>query len=127
MQNIFETMNFEFLGTGKHKISAEKFIEMENVLLLDVRTKEEASVISINETEYFSFKYLNIPLEEISKKIKLLSKDLLIVAFCPGKVRASMVYAFLLSEGYNVKIFDGGYSELTSLFKTGKVFKASKK
>ncbi|MCD6436564.1 MAG: hypothetical protein J7L15_09340 [Clostridiales bacterium] len=127
MKKIFEIMDFEFWGTGKHKIAPEKFIETKDVLLLDVRSTEEASTIAINETNFFSFKYLNIPFDKLSERLDEIPKNKLIVTFCPGKSRATIAFAFLINEGYNAKFFDGGYNELTSLFKTGKIYKASKK
>ena len=127
MREIFKLMDFEFWGTGKHKISPEKFLETKDVLLVDVRSEEEASVITINEVDFFSFKYLNIPFDELPEKIGEISKDKLIVTFCPGKVRATIAFAFFINEGYNAKIFDGGYNELTALFKTGKIYKVSRK
>jgi len=127
MKEIFEIMDFEFWGTGKHKLAPEKFIKTENVLLLDVRSTEETSAITINETDFFSFKYLNIPFDKLPERLDEIPKDKLIITFCPGKVRSTIAFAFFINEGYNAKIFDGGYNELTSLFKTGKIYKASRK
>lgn len=126
MREIFEVMDFEFWGTGKHKLSPDKFLTLENVVLLDVRSKEEKSIISINSTDFFSFDYLDIPFEELPKRQEEIPRDKLIITFCPGKSRATIAFAFLINENYNAKFFDGGYNELTSLFKTGSVYKAFK-
>ena len=43
----YKGLTLDFFGKGKHKITPEKLFEMENAILLDVRSKEEADSISI--------------------------------------------------------------------------------
>ena len=47
MEQVLRNLTLEFFGTGKHKISPDKFFEIENGFLLDARSKEEAGSISI--------------------------------------------------------------------------------
>lgn len=53
MEKMLKKLTLDFFGKGKHKISPEKFFDMENGLLLDVRSKEEAGSISIKMEYHF--------------------------------------------------------------------------
>ncbi len=124
MEQILKSLTLDFFGKGKHKISPEKFFEMEDGLLLDVRSKEEACSISIRMECHSNVKSLNIPINEIPDRIYEIPKEKLVGIFCPANVRSAIVYAYLLSKGFSeVRILEGGYSALTEALKPGHILK----
>lgn len=124
MEQILKNFTLEFFGKGKHKITPEKFIEIENSILLDVRSKEEASSISIRMEYHSNVESVHIPINEIPDRIDEVSKEKFVGIFCPANIRSSIVYAYLLSKGFSdVRIVDGGYSALTEVLKPGKILK----
>ena len=127
MEQILKSLTLDFFGKGKHKISPEQFFEMENGLLLDVRSKEEASSISIGMKCHSNLESLNIPINEIPDRIDEIPKTKFIAVFCPANVRSSIVFAYLLLKGFmEVRIVEGGYSALTEALKPGQVLKVIK-
>jgi len=128
MEQILKSLTIDFFGKGKHKISPEKFFEIENGILLDVRSKEEAGSISIKMEYHFNVESINIPINEIPDRIDEIPKEKSVAVFCPANVRSAIVYAYLLSKGFpDVRIVEGGYSALTEALKPGKVLKVSQK
>ena len=126
MEQILKSLTLDFFGKGQHKISPEQFFEMENGLLLDVRSKEEASSISIRMKCHSNVESLNIPLNEIPDRINEIPKTKFIAVFCPANVRSAIVYAYLLSKGFSdVRIVEGGYSALTEALKPGQILKVA--
>jgi len=124
MEQVLKGLTLEFFGKGKHKISPEQFFDMENALLLDVRSKEEASSISIGLECHSDVESLNIPINEIPKRIDDIPKTKLIAVFCPANVRSAIVYAYLISKGISkVRILEGGYAALTEALKPGQIQK----
>lgn len=124
MEQILKSLTLEFFGEGKHKITPEKLIERENSILLDVRSKEEASSISIRMEYHSNVESIHIPINEISERIDEISKEKFVAVFCPANVRSAIVYAYLLSKGFSeVRIVDGGYSAFTEAFKPGQILK----
>ena len=60
MEQVLKSLTLDYFGNGKHKISPEKFFDMEQGLLLDVRSKEESDSISIkleHHSNVESYKY----------------------------------------------------------------------
>jgi len=124
MEQVLKNFTLEYFGNGHHKISPEKFLDMENGLLLDVRSKEESDSISIQLNHHSNVESLNIPINEIPDRIDEIPKTKPIAVFCPANVRSSIVYAFLLLKGFNdVRVVEGGYSALTDALKPGKILK----
>ncbi len=113
MNNVFKASTMDYFKTGEYKISFEDFIALKKqnkAMMLDLRTKEEAELIS------FSFA-LNIPIEDLPERLNELPKDKLIVTFCASSVRAIMAFPYLKAAGYdNVKMFVGKISDLTVYF-----------
>jgi rhodanese-related sulfurtransferase len=124
MKDILSTMTLDFFGQGKHKITPEKLFDSDNAFLLDVRSREESDAISIGMKCYPNVESANIPIHEVAERLDEIPRDRLIAVFCPAHVRATIVYTFLLGEGYpNVRILEGGYQALTDALKPGKIFK----
>ena len=124
MEGVLKKLTLEFFGKGKHKISPDKFFEMENGFLLDVRSKQEADSISITLKTHPNIEAQNIPINEIPDRIPEIPKEKSIGIFCPANVRSAITYAYLLSLGFtDVRIIDGGYSDLTEALKPGRLLK----
>jgi rhodanese-related sulfurtransferase len=116
-------MDIDFLTSSGHKIGLEKFLELYQegkAILLDVRTKDEVEIFSINLG-------INIPLHELPDNLDRIPKDKLVATFCSGKVRAAVAYTYLLSEGFeNVKILATTSKEFADKLKPGLVKKLKK-
>jgi len=113
-----------FFGQGRHKILSDKFFEIENGFLLDIRSKEEAGSISIKMKFHPNVVCINIPTNEVPDRISEIPKNKSIGVFCPANVRSAIAYACLLSKGFtDVRIAESGYSALTNVLKPGKVLK----
>jgi len=125
MEKALKSMNLEFLGSSKHKISAEKFLETKNTLFLDVRDKREVETIAFN-FKLFGIETLNIPIEELPDRLSELPKDKLINCFCSSGTRSAWAYIYLFSKGFNVKWLEASNEDLAKLLKPGKIYKASK-
>jgi len=84
----------------------ESMINSNNVLLLDVRPPIEYEFGHITGA-------ISIPINELMKKLKTLSKDKEIIAYCRGPfcVLADEAVKILSEKGYNVRRLDEGYPE----------------
>ncbi|WP_038057756.1 rhodanese-like domain-containing protein [Thermodesulfobacterium hydrogeniphilum] len=114
IKEVLKKMDLNFFASGIFKILLQEFKEKllkNEVVLLDVREEVELN--------YLKFPFgLNIPLKELPERLEEIPKDKEIAVFCPGKIRATMAYLFLLTEGFDkVKILDATSSELASIFK----------
>lgn len=83
-EKILGSMNFQYFGTGQHKIDAESFLNKENAVLLDVRAKEETETLKIVLTHHCPV--FEIPLHELPSKFHELPKDKFIGVFCSGGI-----------------------------------------
>lgn len=125
MKQLLKKMDFEYFGTGKHKTNVERFLGTNNALLLDVRSNEESSAVSLSMESFDNICHLQIPINELPDRINEVPKDKFIAVFCPQSVRATMAFMYLLMNGYeNVVILEGGYTAITEAIKPGKLFKA---
>ena len=84
----------------------EKMVKSENVLLLDVRPSIEYEFGHITGS-------ISVPMNELMGKLKNLSKDKEIIAYCRGPfcVLADEAVKLLSEQGYNVRRLDEGYPE----------------
>lgn len=77
-------------------------IEMENILLLDVRTPDEFSLNTLPGA-------VNIPLDELRDRIAELPKDRMIYTFCAVGLRGYLAYRILVQHGFEkVRNLSGG-------------------
>lgn len=124
MEQVLKSLTLEFFGSGQHKLTPEKLFETESAILLDVRSREEAASLSINLTAHENIECRHIPINEMPDRSDELPKNRLIAVFCPAQVRSSIVYAFLLTKGFEqAKVLDGGYNALTEAIKPGMLLK----
>lgn len=84
----------------------DNMINNDNVIILDVRPTIEYAFGHITSA-------ISVPLNEILEKLKFLSKDKEIVAYCRGPfcVLADEAVKLLSEQGYNVRRLDEGYPE----------------
>lgn len=124
MMNKFDdflrNFDLEFFGTGSHKISLEKALELKKenkAVFIDVRSKEEVSYLSFNFAK-------NIPISEIPDRISEIPKDKTVILFCVANPRSAIAYAYLQVNGYeNVRMITNSLSEIAGHFKPGYVLK----
>ncbi len=121
-EKIINSMDFNFFGTGKHKIDAASFLASQDAILLDVRANEETSTIKLFLKHYLHV--IEIPFNELPLKIDQLPKDKFIGVFCSSGVRSAITFAYLKSKGFeNVKMIEGGYPQLMDAIMPGKIYK----
>lgn len=87
---------------GKGEVSVADFKKategkIPNVMIIDARTKEEVAELGIFKNT------VNIPLDEITRRMNELPKDKLIYIHCSTGARADMAYQQLVKNGFNVK------------------------
>ena len=87
---------------GKGEVSVADFKkategQIPNTMVIDARTKEEVAELGIFKNT------VNIPLDEITKRMGELPKDKQIFIHCSTGARADMAYQQLVKNGYNVK------------------------
>lgn len=89
-----------------HLDELESMIDNDNVLLLDVRPSVEFEFGHITGA-------ISMPMNELMKQLKSLSKDKEIIAYCRGPfcVLADEAVKILSEQGYKVRRLDEGYPE----------------
>ena len=126
IEEVLRSMTFEFFGSGKHKVSPSAHLSDSNGVVLDVRSREEYEAVAFSLIHHIPV--IHIPIDEISSRIGEIPKDKQVGTFCSSGVRATMVYFYLRAVGYsNVRIIEGGYEELVSELKPGKLLKRIKR
>jgi rhodanese-related sulfurtransferase len=87
---------------GKGEVSVAEFRkavlgELKDVYVIDARTKEEIAELGIFKNT------VNMPLDEIPKKMNELPKDKRIFIHCSTGARADLAYRELIKSGFNAK------------------------
>lgn len=127
MEQIFKQFTLEYFGKGKHKISFSQLFELEAAVLIDVRSEEEAQTLPLQFGYHDNVMSVNIPIYEIPERLDEIPRDKPVGLFCPATIRSAMVYALLLSTGYeNIRILEGGYVALTEAAMPPSVLQAVK-
>ena len=122
MDHILQSMTFEYFGAGKHKIELEKLFEMANAVFLDVRATPEVESVHLRLEHHIDV--LRIPTDEIPDRIGEIPQDRTVGIFCSASTRSAIVYAYLLSKGFeNVYVAHGGYDTITNLMLPGRLLK----
>lgn len=122
IEKTINEMDFQYFGTGQHKMEPEAFLAAENTVLLDVRSREEQETIKLPLTHYCEV--LEIPTNEVPSRLNEIPKNKKIGVFCSSGVRACIIFAYLKSKAYkDVKIIPGGYPPLIAALMPGKLFK----
>jgi len=117
---LLRGMDLEFFGTGSHKISIEKALDMHSrgeAMILDIRSEKENSLLSLGFAK-------SIPANEIPDRLGELPRDITIGILCTSSVRASIVYAYLILNGYDkARVMTEGLRDIAGTLKPGYVRK----
>jgi rhodanese-related sulfurtransferase len=112
-------LDLAYWGTMQHKITPEDFFAMmkeKDAVLLDVRTPEEAALLTLPFAT-------QIPMMELPQRWEEIPTDRPVATFCSAGIRATIAFAYLQMKGLmNVRVLAGGYPELTSELMATKVF-----
>ncbi|MGQ4912125.1 MAG: rhodanese-like domain-containing protein [Candidatus Thorarchaeota archaeon] len=124
LADLLRESTLEFFGTAQHKVVPSKLVETQDVLLLDVRSREEFQSIAVTFGIHPNIQFLHIPVNEIPDRVDEIPSETNIVVFCPSNFRSTLVYAYLKMIGHeSVRILTGGYPGLAELLMPGKVYK----
>ena len=110
--DVLKGCTLDYFTSGEYKTDLDTFFALKKegkAIMLDLRSKEEAEVVSLPFA-------LNIPIAELPDRLNELPDDKLIVTFCASSVRAVMAFFYLKAAGYNTKCYLGKLGELTSGF-----------
>lgn len=120
--DLLRELTFEFLGSGRHKVTMGELLSQSDAVLLDVRSREEVGTLALPFSHDLTT--LHIPTNEIPDRMGEIPADRLVAVFCSAGIRAAIVYAYLRSMGFDqVRILVGGYPEVTEHAKPGKLWK----
>ena len=122
MDATLKKMNLAFCGSGKHKIALDKFMELEDIVFLDVRSQEEIQCLSF-DFELFGKQTIRIPVEELPDRLHELPKDKLIACFCSSGTRSAWAYIYLFDKGYDARWLGASNEDLAAVLKPGRVLK----
>ena len=121
LREKIKSMDMDFFISGKHKITAEKFLELWSrgeAILLDIRLEKETEIVPPMKLG------INIPINELPDRLNEIPKDKLVVTACQKEVRGTIAYMYLLSEGFeNVRALSGGLDNLFVLMKPKMILK----
>lgn len=116
-------LDLSFWGTGKHKVGPSEFLDRyaaEGAVLLDLRSPEEAALLSLPMA-------LHIPINELPSRWQEIPTDRLVATFCSARTRAVVAWAYLQLKGFEqARILDASYHEFVDELKPGKVYKRNK-
>jgi len=85
--------------------AAAELIRTGKAQLVDVRFKEEYDAWHMGDA-------VNIPLNELLKRIGELDKDKLVITACPHKDRAAMARLYLVMKGFKARYLEDGLTGL---------------
>jgi rhodanese-related sulfurtransferase len=124
LTDILKNCTLEFFGSSKHKVLPPDLAELPNVLLLDVRSREEFESLAIPMGIHSNIQFMHIPIDVIPNRVDEIPSEKNIVVFCPSNFRSTLAYAYLKTLGHeSVRILSGGYHGLTDALMPGKVYK----
>jgi rhodanese-related sulfurtransferase len=95
---------FDYETRAEMKVDSKKLITLladKKAVLVDIRFKEEVVAWRMG----FG---LQIPLNELPKRLAELPKDMIIVTACPHKDRSSIAMTYLRTKGYNARYLSDG-------------------
>jgi len=122
LEKVISKMDFQYFGNGKHKVEVEQFLKQKDAVFLDVRAKEEQETVKLSLKHHCQV--IEIPTNEVPQRINEIPKDKPIGVFCSAGVRATIIFVYLKSKGYqDVNIILGGYPPLMTAVMPGKLYK----
>ena len=114
-ESEFETFlgHFDYEVRDEMKIDSKELVRLliaGKAVLVDVRFKEEVAAWRTGFA-------LNIPLNELPRRLGELPKEKIIVVACPHKDRSAIAMAYLRSKGYDAKYLTDGLLGLAELLR----------
>lgn len=109
-------LDFDYAERRDMKISSKdlaKLLQEKKAILVDIRFKEEHAAWRMG----FG---LQIPLNELPKRLKELDRSKIIVAACPHKDRSALAMAYLKTQGFDAKYLEDGLLGLAELLRGDK-------
>ena len=106
-------LDFDYAERRDMKIGSKDLVRMlteKKVVLVDIRFKEE-------HTAWHMGFGLQIPLNELPKRLKELDRTKLIVTACPHKDRSALAMVYLKTQGFDVKYLEDGLLGLAELLR----------
>ena len=95
---------FDYAARKEMKIDSKQLIKLlkqRKAQLIDIRFKEEYATWKVGPS-------VNIPLNELPKRLKELKTEKIIVTACPHKDRATIAMTYLRSKGIKAKYLTDG-------------------
>ena len=96
--------NFDYAARKEMKMDSKgliKLLKEGKAQLIDIRFKEEYAAWKIGPS-------INIPLNELPKRLEELNRNKIIVTACPHKDRATIAMVYLRSKGIKAKYLTDG-------------------
>ncbi len=96
--------DFDYAARKEMKIDSKgliKLLKEGKAQLIDIRFKEEYAAWKVGPA-------INIPLNELPKRLNELNTDKIIVTACPHKDRATIAMVYLRSQGIKAKYLTDG-------------------
>ncbi len=122
LDNLLQSMTFDFFGSGQHKIEMDKLLTTKDAIFLDVRSRQEWESLQIRLEHHIQV--LWIPIDEIPDRNQEIPRDKTVGIFCSAGTRSTIVYLYLRNLGYeNVRIAPSNYEAITSQLMPGKLHK----
>ncbi len=113
LDDLYRSCTLDYFESGMYRIMMEDFLALkkeDKAIMLDLRSKEEAELVSLSFA-------LNIPIAELPDRLAEVPRDKVIVAFCASSVRAVMAFVYLQAAGFkDVKILTDKLQDLTANF-----------
>jgi len=110
-ENYLSTFSYEERKAMKiNSVELTVMLEEGTAQLVDIRFKEEYEAWHMPAS-------INIPLNELPKRLNELDRSKLIVTACPHKDRAIMARTFLKLKGYNTRYLVDGLTGLAEFLR----------
>ncbi len=109
-------LDFDYAERRDMKIGSKdlvKLLKEKKAILVDIRFREEQAAWRMG----FG---LQIPLNELPKRLKELDRTRLIVTACPHKDRSALAMAYLKTQGFDAKYLEDGLLGLAELLRGDK-------
>ncbi|MCA1803898.1 MAG: rhodanese-like domain-containing protein [Xanthomonadaceae bacterium] len=99
---------FDYAARKEMKIDSKALIQLMKegkVQLVDIRFEEEYATWKVNPS-------INIPLDELPKRLQEIDQTKLVVTVCPHKDRATIAMVYLRAQGIEAKYLTDGLTGL---------------
>jgi rhodanese-related sulfurtransferase len=109
-------LDFDYAERRDMKISSKDLVNLlkeKKAVLVDIRFKEEHAAWRMG----FG---LQIPINELPKRLKELDRTKVIVTACPHKDRSALAMAYLKTQGFDAKYLEDGLLGLAELLRGDK-------